>query len=202
MKQVARRIDEAHRFLRTQHHRQSPPVVAWIRQVLFHVPPLQCLRVQEANRGDMLYHRPHGEFALLQQIRVITAQVIWTEAIEPFSAVLLKLPDDSQIRSDRAFRIVASHEFLAHTLLKSVHRELLSLWTKLTAFAAYVPYASASAARAASSKSASVFQSAVPFKLTHNAHAADVRRLLNPRNADKRSRWLTALVCKRWLRRS
>ena len=63
--EILRARDQALDFLRAQDDREASPALR-IRQVLFHVPPLQHAQEEEPERGDFGDDGPHRQLPLFE----------------------------------------------------------------------------------------------------------------------------------------
>jgi hypothetical protein len=113
--QILRAGDQALHLLGAEHDREASPALR-IRQVLLHVAALQHAQIEEAERGDFRDDTPHGQLPLLEQIDLVAAQIVGTEAIETPAGVSMKGPNDAEITRAGGRRVVAADEFVVQAL--------------------------------------------------------------------------------------
>jgi hypothetical protein len=113
-------------FSWAEDHRQIEALFR-IRQILFHVSPLQQLDVKEAECADVQNNGINGKLALSEQVSVITPDVVRAQFFERHADALTEVLDCFQIRADRRGSVVTANELLAHSLHECCHRDLLSL---------------------------------------------------------------------------
>jgi len=77
------------------------------------VPP-QCADKEEPERRNLTDHRVHGELALLEQVRLITAQVVRTELVRRLCEVLGECRNRPQIAAGCTIGVITTLEFLQH----------------------------------------------------------------------------------------
>jgi len=109
-------------FFWAEDHRQLPAVVSGVRQILFHVTPLESLAVQKTNCRDALNDGSNRQFPFLQQVRMVLPQIVGSDTCQRLFGVLLEVVDDAKIGIDRVRCVVAAYEFLSHPLQEFGHR--------------------------------------------------------------------------------
>ena len=119
-----RPADQALHFLRTEDDRQAASMLR-VRQVFFHVPPLQHAQEEEPQGGDLSDHRAHGQLPVFEQEDLVASEVIRPDAIEPSTRVAVEGLDDFEVALAGGRRVVAAHELVVQTLQQLGHRHLL-----------------------------------------------------------------------------
>ena len=115
VEQVAGRIDEFGHLLRAQDLRQFA-VALGKGQAVHHKVAFQGLDVEEAQPGDVLLYGSGVEFAVLEEVGGILADLIGSELIGSRVVVLGEIPDDPEVRFRGILGVITTLEFLQHHL--------------------------------------------------------------------------------------
>ena len=122
--EILRAGDQALHFLRAEDHRQPFPALR-IRQVLFHVPPLQHAQKEEPERGDLGDDGAHRQLPLFEQIDLVAPEIVGADPVESTAAASVERLHDPEIALAGRGGVVAAHELVVQTLQQLGHRHLL-----------------------------------------------------------------------------
>jgi hypothetical protein len=111
--EILRAGDQAADFVGTQDGGE-PPVSLRGREILLQLAPLQHPHKEEAQRRNMQAHRPHGQLLLFKQIRLIAAERVRPEPIDPAAPMILLAGGERvHVAANRGRRVIAPDHFLA-----------------------------------------------------------------------------------------
>jgi hypothetical protein len=113
--EILRAGDQTLHFLRAEDHREASPPLR-IRQVFFHVPPLQHAQEEEPKRGNLGHDGPDRELPLFEQIDLVTPEIVGADAVESTATASVKGFHDPEIALTGRAGVVAAHEFVVQTL--------------------------------------------------------------------------------------
>ena len=123
--EILRAGNQLTHFVGTQ-DRGQPSMALRGRQLLLQLAPLEHPHKEEAQRGDVEAHRPHGELLLTKQVGVIPPKRLGAELIEATAAVVaLAGAQRVQVGANRGRGIVAPDQFVVHPLEQCRHRSYL-----------------------------------------------------------------------------
>jgi hypothetical protein len=96
-----------------------------IRQLLFHVPPLQHAQEEKPQRGDLGDDRTDRQLPLFEQIDLITTERVGAHSVESTAASSVKRLYDPEIALAGGGGVVAAHELVVQALEQLGHRQYL-----------------------------------------------------------------------------
>src|SRR4051794_123455 len=105
MHQRTRGFDEPRDVLLAENERQ-PSLFPWKWDVLQHVRALQRLHVYESERCYMLTNCLGSEFAVTEQMCLVSANVVGSELLDRLTTVPGKVINDPQVILDRNFGVI------------------------------------------------------------------------------------------------
>lgn len=94
-------------LLWTEDDRQAESLFR-IWQVLSHVPSLQYVAAEKAQRANLRDHRPDCQMALLEEEQVVASELGWRDPIEAPTRVLTKRVNDLDVAADGGGGVVAT----------------------------------------------------------------------------------------------
>ena len=107
--------DQPRDFVGAEHDGQALPPFR-IRQVLFHVPPLQHAQEEEAQGRNLGDDGADRQLALFKQEDLIAPEIIRADAIQSLAGVSAKGVDDLEIAVAGRGGVLAADEFVVQTL--------------------------------------------------------------------------------------
>ncbi len=66
-----------------------------VRQILFHLAPLQRLHIKKSKDGNMINNGANSELPFFQQVDLLTPDIARFHVVEPFLEVLPEILDRS-----------------------------------------------------------------------------------------------------------
>ena len=107
--------DQPLNFFGAEDDRQASSALG-IRQVFFHVPPLQHPEKEKPEGGNHGHHGAHFQLPLFEQEHLVAPEIVRTDAIEPSAGVAAKGLDDPQITLASRGGVLATDELLVQPL--------------------------------------------------------------------------------------
>ena len=113
LEQAAAGLDETRHFLPAEDVGQLPAHLG-IRKELTELVAVERAYEKEPQCGHVVLNRSRAEFSLLEQIGLVTAQMVGTELVRGLAEMLREPFDETQITPDRPGAVVATLELFEH----------------------------------------------------------------------------------------
>jgi hypothetical protein len=115
MEQIAGRVDEPNRFFLSKDDGKATGRFR-VRYFLHRIVAFQRLAEEEAQRRRVIAHRAYTLLSLVQQIHLITTDLIWPELIRRSMKMFREVLDCFDVRGYGSLRVISTLELFQHHL--------------------------------------------------------------------------------------